>query len=151
MEEQTHQADVRDLARFGYQQELRRVLGVYSSFAVAFSYIDDGTQEIGTGLPGIVSLIAAETLGVDIGSVEVCHGDTHLPETSGTFGSSATMAVGSAVAAAAGELRAKLDVGADATREQVEGLARAQIAEWLQGKEPKKIVYVEKKLMNFVV
>jgi len=50
-----------------------------------------------------------------------------------------------------GKLRTKLDVGADATREQVEGLARAQIAEWLQGKEPKKIVYVEKKLMNFVV
>jgi leucyl-tRNA synthetase len=50
-----------------------------------------------------------------------------------------------------GKLRAKLDVGADATREQVEGLARPQIAEWLQGKEPKKIVYVEKKLMNFVV
>ncbi len=50
-----------------------------------------------------------------------------------------------------GKLRAKVDVGADATREQVEGLARAQIAEWLHGKEPKKIVYVEKKLMNFVV
>ncbi len=50
-----------------------------------------------------------------------------------------------------GKLRTKLDVGADATREQVEGLARAQVAEWLQGKEPKKIVYVEKKLMNFVV
>jgi leucyl-tRNA synthetase len=50
-----------------------------------------------------------------------------------------------------GKLRAKLDVGADATREQVEGLALAQIAEWLQGKEPKKIVYVEKKLMNFVI
>jgi len=50
-----------------------------------------------------------------------------------------------------GKLRAKLDVGTDATREQVEGLARVQIAEWLQGKEPKKIVYVEKKLMNFVL
>jgi len=50
-----------------------------------------------------------------------------------------------------GKLRAKLDVSADATREQVEALARPQIAEWLQGKEPKKIVYVEKKLMNFVV
>jgi leucyl-tRNA synthetase len=44
-----------------------------------------------------------------------------------------------------------LDVGAEANREQVEGLAREQVAEWLQGKEPKKIVYVEKKLMNFVV
>jgi leucyl-tRNA synthetase len=50
-----------------------------------------------------------------------------------------------------GKLRAKLEVGADATREQIEGLARPQIAEWLHGKEPKKIVYVEKKLINFVV
>ncbi len=50
-----------------------------------------------------------------------------------------------------GKLRAKLEVGTDATREQVEGLARVQVAEWLQGQEPKKIVYVEKKLMNFVV
>jgi amino acid transporter len=39
----THHADVQDLARFGYQQELRRVLGVYSSFAVAFSYISPST------------------------------------------------------------------------------------------------------------
>jgi leucyl-tRNA synthetase len=50
-----------------------------------------------------------------------------------------------------GKLRAKLDVGLDATREQVEELARVHIEEWLQGKEPKKIVYVEKRLMNFVV
>jgi leucyl-tRNA synthetase len=50
-----------------------------------------------------------------------------------------------------GKLRAKLDVGADATREQIEGLARAQVAEWLQGNEPRKVIYVEKKLINFVV
>jgi leucyl-tRNA synthetase len=50
-----------------------------------------------------------------------------------------------------GKLRAKLDVGADATREQVEGLARTQVAEWLQGNEPKKVIYVEKKLINFVI
>jgi urea carboxylase system permease len=43
LEEQTQQADVRDLARFGYTQELRRALGVYSSFAVAFSYISPST------------------------------------------------------------------------------------------------------------
>src|SRR4029078_2713593 len=49
-----------------------------------------------------------------------------------------------------GKLRAKLDVGADATREQVEGLARAQIAEWRKRKELKKSVYVKKKVMNFV-
>jgi len=50
-----------------------------------------------------------------------------------------------------GKLRAKLDVGADVTRELVEELARVQIAEWLLGKEPKKVIYVEKKLINFVV
>jgi leucyl-tRNA synthetase len=50
-----------------------------------------------------------------------------------------------------GKLRAKIQVGTDATREQVEGLARTEAAEWLQGKEPKKVVYVEKKLINFVV
>ena len=43
MEEQTQQADVQDLAKFGYKQELRRALGVYSSFAVAFSYISPST------------------------------------------------------------------------------------------------------------
>jgi amino acid transporter len=36
-------ADEHDLGRFGYKQELRRVLGVYSSFAVAFSYISPST------------------------------------------------------------------------------------------------------------
>jgi urea carboxylase system permease len=36
-------ADVKDLARFGYKQELKRTLGVYSSFAVAFSYISPST------------------------------------------------------------------------------------------------------------
>src|SRR3989449_7674821 len=35
--------DAHDLAGFGYKQELRRVLGVYSSFAVAFSYISPST------------------------------------------------------------------------------------------------------------
>ena len=38
-----HHADVQDLERFGYKQELRRALGVYSSFAVAFSYISPST------------------------------------------------------------------------------------------------------------
>jgi urea carboxylase system permease len=42
LDDQSHH-DVRDLARFGYQQELRRALGVYSSFAVAFSYISPST------------------------------------------------------------------------------------------------------------
>jgi urea carboxylase system permease len=48
--------DVKDLARFGYRQELRRTLGVYSSFAVAFSYISPST--------GIFTLYA---LGLGVG------------------------------------------------------------------------------------
>jgi amino acid transporter len=53
---ETH-ADAQDLARFGYKQELRRVLGVYSSFAVAFSYISPSTGIftlfiLGLGLAG---------------------------------------------------------------------------------------------------
>ncbi len=38
-----HQRDSADLARFGYKQELKRSLGVFSSFAVAFSYISPST------------------------------------------------------------------------------------------------------------
>jgi urea carboxylase system permease len=41
--ESAHDRDVRDLEKFGYKQELRRALGVYSSFAVAFSYISPST------------------------------------------------------------------------------------------------------------
>jgi amino acid transporter len=57
LQEEAHHADVADLARFGYQQELRRVLGVYSSFAVAFSYISPSTGIftlfiLGIGLAG---------------------------------------------------------------------------------------------------
>src|SRR6201982_1059112 len=35
--------DSADLARFGYSQELKRALGLFSSFAVAFSYISPST------------------------------------------------------------------------------------------------------------
>ncbi|HZQ89064.1 MAG TPA: amino acid permease [Gaiellaceae bacterium] len=39
----TELSDEHDLARFGYKQELKRSLGVFSSFAVAFSYISPST------------------------------------------------------------------------------------------------------------
>jgi amino acid transporter len=57
LEDQSNQADVRDLARFGYKQELKRMLGVYSSFAIAFSYISPSTGIftlfiLGLGLAG---------------------------------------------------------------------------------------------------
>jgi urea carboxylase system permease len=35
--------DAADLAKFGYKQELKRALGTFSSFAVAFSYISPST------------------------------------------------------------------------------------------------------------
>jgi leucyl-tRNA synthetase len=50
-----------------------------------------------------------------------------------------------------GKLRGRIEVGADVGRQEIEALARKEAREWLQGKEPKKIVYVEKKLINFVV
>ncbi|MDF0667775.1 MAG: leucine--tRNA ligase [Nitrospira sp.] len=50
-----------------------------------------------------------------------------------------------------GRLRAKIDVSAEAAREEIERLARAEAAEWLQGNQPKKVIYVEKKLLNFVI
>ena len=50
-----------------------------------------------------------------------------------------------------GKLRGKLEVEVGASREELEPLAKKEVAEWLQGKEPKKVIYVEKKLINFVV
>ncbi|HJR76480.1 MAG TPA: leucine--tRNA ligase [Nitrospiraceae bacterium] len=50
-----------------------------------------------------------------------------------------------------GKLRGKVEADVTAPREQVEALARDQVQEWLQGKPVKKVVYVEKKLINFVV
>src|ERR1019366_1231788 len=38
-----HERDAADLAQFGYRQELKRSLGTFSSFAVAFSYISPST------------------------------------------------------------------------------------------------------------
>src|ERR1700735_4419630 len=37
------EGDSADLAGFGYKQELKRSLGTFSSFAVAFSYISPST------------------------------------------------------------------------------------------------------------
>lgn len=52
-----------------------------------------------------------------------------------------------------GRLRSKVTVPAGSTKEQV--LASAQsdgkLGEWLQGKTPRKVIYVEQKLVNFVV
>ncbi|MCP9461382.1 MAG: leucine--tRNA ligase [Nitrospira sp.] len=50
-----------------------------------------------------------------------------------------------------GRLRGKVEVDHDAPRDMVERLAREEVGGWIQGKELKKVIYVEKKLINFVV
>jgi xanthine dehydrogenase YagR molybdenum-binding subunit len=70
--------------------------------------IEAGTQEIGTGVSTVMPQIAAETLGVPVERVRIVLGDTALPETGGTFGSSTTASVGAAVQDAAAKLKAIL-------------------------------------------
>jgi leucyl-tRNA synthetase len=50
-----------------------------------------------------------------------------------------------------GRVRAKIEVPVGTSRDEIERVACAEAAEWLQGKEPKKVIYVEKKLLNFVI
>jgi leucyl-tRNA synthetase len=52
-----------------------------------------------------------------------------------------------------GRLRSKIEVPADWTEEQVVALAKqdGKLTEWLQGKPARKVIYVPKKLVNFVV
>jgi xanthine dehydrogenase YagR molybdenum-binding subunit len=70
--------------------------------------IEAGCQEIGTGAHTVMPQIAADALGVPIDRVRLSLGDTKLPETGGTFGSSTTLGVGSAVHDAATKLKSKL-------------------------------------------
>jgi xanthine dehydrogenase YagR molybdenum-binding subunit len=70
--------------------------------------IEACTQEIGTGVSGVMVHVAAETLGVPVEAVRVKIGDTDLPESPMTAGSSSTLSVGSAVQDAAMKLRARL-------------------------------------------
>jgi xanthine dehydrogenase YagR molybdenum-binding subunit len=71
--------------------------------------IEAGCQEIGTGAYTIMPQIAADALGgIDPERVQLRLGDTTLPETGGTFGSSTTLSVGSAVHDAATKLRSRL-------------------------------------------
>jgi leucyl-tRNA synthetase len=52
-----------------------------------------------------------------------------------------------------GKLRSKIVVSAGATKEQIISMAQEdpKLADWLQGKTPRKIIYVEQKLVNFVI
>ena len=70
--------------------------------------VEAGAQEIGTGTRTVFPQIAAERLGIDAEGIEMVLGRTDLPETGGTFGSSSTISVGSAVADAADTLRNRI-------------------------------------------
>jgi leucyl-tRNA synthetase len=52
-----------------------------------------------------------------------------------------------------GKLRSRIAVPAGSTKEQIISVAQddPKLAEWLQGKAPRKIIYVEQKLVNFVI
>jgi leucyl-tRNA synthetase len=52
-----------------------------------------------------------------------------------------------------GKLRSKIAVAAGSTKDQVIASAQndAKLLEWLQGKTPRKVIYVEQKLVNFVI
>src|SRR6202020_1490944 len=66
--------DSADLARFGYNQELKRSLGLFSSFAVAFSYISPST--------GIFTLFALGQFIVALNFAEV---SSHYPVAGSVF------------------------------------------------------------------
>jgi xanthine dehydrogenase YagR molybdenum-binding subunit len=70
--------------------------------------VEANVHDIGTGVQTVLGQIAAEELGISPDQVEVRWGDTHLPATGPTYGSSTTMGTGSAVAAAARDVTKQL-------------------------------------------
>ena len=77
--------------------------------------VESNVHDIGSGAQTVLSQIAAEELGVPLDRVDMRWGDTDLPRTGPTYGSSTTMGTGSAVAAAARDITKQLaDLGIDA-------------------------------------
>jgi xanthine dehydrogenase YagR molybdenum-binding subunit len=70
--------------------------------------VQAGTQDIGTGTYTIMTQIAADALGVPVDRVSFELGDTNLPETPGSGGSTTASSTGSAVKLACEALRRKL-------------------------------------------
>jgi leucyl-tRNA synthetase len=52
-----------------------------------------------------------------------------------------------------GKTRSELSLSLDATQQQVEELVLADdtIKKWLEGRAPKKVIYVKNKMINLVV
>ena len=70
--------------------------------------VEANVHDIGTGVQTVLGQIAAEELGIAPDLVETRWGDTDLPATGPTYGSSTTMGTGSAVAAAARDVTKQL-------------------------------------------
>ncbi len=70
--------------------------------------VESGSNDIGTGSQTVCVLTAAEELGISPDLVDVRWGDSSLPHTSGVYGSSHTMGIGSAVMFAARDARRRL-------------------------------------------
>ncbi|MFJ2272376.1 xanthine dehydrogenase family protein molybdopterin-binding subunit [Streptomyces sp. NPDC087849] len=70
--------------------------------------VEAGYTDIGAGSTTIFPQIAAETLGIDIRSVQGISGDTELPYAGPTYGSGTTIAMGTAVHLAANDALRRL-------------------------------------------
>jgi xanthine dehydrogenase YagR molybdenum-binding subunit len=103
--------DGRDLVGWGMASVLMSTFRMPAGARVSIDargdvLVEVGCQEIGNGAYTIMPQIAADALGgIDAARIKLRLGDTTLPETGGTFGSSTTLSVGSAVHDAATKLR----------------------------------------------
>ncbi len=91
--------------------------------------VEANVHDIGTGVQTVLSQIAAEELGIPAERVDMRWGDTDLPRTGPTYGSSTTVGTGSAVAAAARDVTKQLAELGQAGRDPFEALDRAGIDE----------------------
>jgi xanthine dehydrogenase YagR molybdenum-binding subunit len=70
--------------------------------------VESGTNDIGTGNQTVCAIVAADAFGIEPERVDVRWGENGFPKTSGVYGSSHTMGLGSAVLFAARDARRKL-------------------------------------------
>ncbi|MDB5312402.1 MAG: aldehyde oxidase and xanthine dehydrogenase, molybdopterin binding [Gemmataceae bacterium] len=98
--------------------------------------VESGTQDLGTGSYTIFTQVAAEILGLPVEKVRCRIGDSTLPRAGVSGGSSTAGSVGSAVRAAAEELRDKLVA-----------LATADAKSPLKGLKPEAVVVADGRLV----
>ncbi len=91
--------------------------------------VQSGSQDLGTGTYTVMTQIAAQTLGVPVERVRFELGDTTMPRAPVSGGSMTVASVGPAVQAACLELRKKIESGAKAGGEPLEGRAETKAAE----------------------